>query len=51
MLQNQPYDKFKPIYSGPYTVVDIDNPNIIIRNNKNVCQKVHKYRVRIYSID
>lgn len=46
-LVTEPYDKHKPIYSGPYTIVDIRNENVdIVVNNKKYT--VHKNRIRKY---
>lgn len=46
LLQKQPYDKLKPIYDGPYTVKNIDGPNVIIES-KNKEKTVHKERLRV----
>lgn len=45
ILQKQPYDKLKPIYEGPYTVKNIDGPNVLIESN-NKEKTVHKERLR-----
>ena len=45
LLYNLPYNKFKPTYSGPYTVIEVVEPNIKIKDNQNQTQTVHKDRV------
>lgn len=43
----EPYNKFKPIYSGPYIVLDVQNENIVIDlNGKNY--KIHKNGILKY---
>lgn len=27
-LENKPYDKFKPVYSGPFGIISINEPNV-----------------------
>lgn len=47
-LENKPYNKYKPIYSGPFDVKSIDEPNVTIFDNKNnKTQVVHKNRIRM----
>lgn len=43
-LKTEPYDKFKNVYSGPYTVESIREPNISI-NIENKLVEIHKNRV------
>lgn len=46
-LVNEPYNKHKPIYSGPFTVTNIEDENVEIII-KNRTYKVHKNRLRKY---
>lgn len=43
LVKKEPYDKFKPIFSGPYKVRKIEDQNIVIEINKND-YKIHKNR-------
>ena len=44
LIRKEPYDKFEPVYSGPYKVTGVNNSNITINlNNKNY--EIHKNRV------
>lgn len=48
LLQKQPYDKFKPIYDGPYEIINIDGSNVKIRNKRTKKEQVvHKDRLRV----
>lgn len=43
-IKKEPYDKFKLIYSEPYEVVEVNEPNVTLKvNNKLVT--IHKNRV------
>lgn len=47
VLQKEPYDKYKSIYTGPYIVSKIDGANITIYNEITKKEKtVHKNRIR-----
>lgn len=46
-VKNEPYDKFKFIYSGPFTVLEIDKENVVIDMNGKK-YKIHKNRVVKY---
>ena len=48
LLKNEPYNKFKPIYSGPFKIIEIKESNIIINDLNNHPIKVHKDRVIKY---
>lgn len=44
LVKKEPYEKFKPVYAGPYKVKQIDGTNIVIEiNNKKYT--IHKNRV------
>lgn len=45
LLYNLPYNKFKPTYSGPYIVIEVNESNVKITDNKKQTQTVHKDRV------
>jgi len=49
LLRNETGHKLDPEYIGPFTVVALEeNNNIIIKNNKNKEQKVHKDRLKMF---
>lgn len=44
LLRKEPYNKHGQIYAGPYTVVEINHPNVTIKvGNKNIT--IHKNRI------
>lgn len=43
LIKVEPYNKFKPIFSGPYTVKGIENQNLIVEKDKKP-YKIHKNR-------
>lgn len=43
LIKNEPYNKFNPLYSGPYKVIQIENQNLIIEKD-NKPYKIHKNR-------
>lgn len=46
-VENQPYDKFKNVYSGPFKVISIDHPNVEIFDKElQKTKKVHMNRLR-----
>lgn len=45
-LKNENNRKLDPTYIGPFEVVDINHPNLKIRNRDGKLQTVHKNRVR-----
>lgn len=46
-IQNKPYNKYKPVYSGPFEITAIDEPNVTIIDSKtNKKQIIHKNRIR-----
>lgn len=46
-IENKPYNKFKPVYSGPFEIKSIDEPNVTIFDEKtNKTQLIHKNRIR-----
>lgn len=48
-LQNEPYDKFKAIYSGPFIIQKIIDKNVeILNTDNNTTKLVHKNRIRPY---
>jgi len=48
-LKNETGHKLDSKYTGPYTVESLeDNENIIISNNKNKKQTVHKDRLKTF---
>lgn len=48
LLKNQIGNKLDKIYTGPYEIVEIDPPNVIIlKNNKNYI--VHKNNTKLYN--
>lgn len=46
-IQNEPYDKFKQIYSGPFIITRMENENLFINLNGRE-YKIHKNRVLLY---
>lgn len=46
-VATEPYNKFRPIYDGPFEVLAVEQPNLIIKM-KNKEYRIHKDRVRIY---
>lgn len=46
LLVVQPYNKHKPIYDGPFEIVEISHPNVKILKNDNKIIEVHKDRLR-----
>lgn len=49
MIKTEPYNKHKPIYSGPYTVKDVADPNVIVLDPiSHETMKIHKNRLRNY---
>lgn len=47
-LKKEPYEKFKNIYEGPYTITKIQGVNVTINNEQSMKSKnVHKDRLRI----
>lgn len=44
LVKNEPYQKFQPIYSGPYRVKQVKNANLILEIN-NKPYEIHKNRV------
>ena len=49
LLKNETGHKLDPKYTGPYKVTEIgDRDNIVITNNKNKIQTVHKDRLKIF---
>lgn len=47
-VENRPYNKFKPVYSGPFEITAIDEPNVTFLDEKtNKTKIIHKNRVRI----
>lgn len=48
LIEKQPYDKHKQIYTGPYKIVCIDGSNVMVVDEKtNKKQTIHKDRIRI----
>lgn len=45
LVENQPYEKHKSKYSGPFRIIDIQGPNVILKS-KNKTINIHKDRVR-----
>lgn len=46
-LENEPYDKFKNIYAGPFIVKAISYPNVeIFDTNTNKSKTIHMNRLR-----
>lgn len=51
-IENKPYNKFKPVYSGPFEIQSIDEPNVkIIDIKTNKTQTIHKNRIRVQLLD
>lgn len=46
-IAKEPYNKFKPIYDGPFEVLDIEPSNLVVKI-KNKGYRIHKDRVRLY---
>lgn len=46
-IRNEPYNKFKYIYSGPFEIIDTENSNVIIDLNGKK-YKIHKNRITKY---
>lgn len=44
-LECKPYNKHEPIYTGPYEVISIEHPNVIIKIKENKTEIVHKNRL------
>lgn len=50
LVEREPYDKHKPIYSGPYVVKNIPYPNLVLLDEKNNKLKIiHMNRIRNYN--
>ena len=47
LIKNEPYNKFKQVYSGPFTVIKIKHPNVIVRINEKEYE-LHKNRIIRY---
>lgn len=45
LIRKEPYDKFKPIYDGPFKTIEIKEPNVIYLDNNNKVKEIHKNRV------
>lgn len=48
MLRNEPYNKFKNVYSGPYRVTELKSPNAIITDSNQKVMEVHSNRLIKY---
>lgn len=49
-LYNEPYDKHQSIYTGPYIVQKVIEPNIEVLDPKtNKCKTVHKNKIQFHS--
>lgn len=48
MIIDNTRNKHDPIYIGPFVVIDIDNENVKIINDKNKEKTIHKNNVRKY---
>lgn len=47
LVQKEPYNKFKPIYAGPFIVKSVADPNVqILDPNSNKTIIIHKNRLR-----
>lgn len=46
-ILNEPYNKFKFIYSGPFNIISIEKDNVIIDLNGKA-YKIHKNRISKY---
>lgn len=47
LIMNEPYDKHKQIYNGPYVIVEILHPNVKIKDKETQKEKiVHKDKIR-----
>ena len=45
-LKREQRRKLDPVYSGPFTIIKIQHPNVIIQNQlSNEIQTVHKNRI------
>ena len=47
LLKNEGGKKMDPLFKGPFVVVAINSPNIVIRIDGKL-QEVHKNRVKMY---
>lgn len=47
LLRNENRSKLDPLYTGPYLITGVEEPNVII-NYKGNNVKVHKNRTRLY---
>lgn len=50
VVRNEARHKLDPVYKGPFKVLDIVEPNCIIRDNKGKSCLVHKNRLSQYNI-
>lgn len=49
LIEKQPYDKYKQIYTGPYKVQHVNGSNVVVVDEKtNKKQIVHKDRIRVF---
>lgn len=44
-LKKEPYDKHKPIYSGPLTIQSIAEPNVVLIDDQGKTKIVHKNKI------
>lgn len=47
-IKKEPYNKFKQIYDGPFEILDIEHPNVIVKLENGKPYKIHKDRIRKY---
>lgn len=47
-FKKEPYNKFDRIYDGPFEIMAIEQPNIIIKLENDKLYKIHKNRVQLY---
>lgn len=45
LIKKEPYDKFKQIYDGPFTVISINEPNVRYKDKNDKIKEIHKNRI------
>lgn len=48
LLRNNSGKKHEPLFKGPYVVVDVEDPNVMLRI-RNKIVKAHKNRIKLYN--
>lgn len=49
LVKNETGNKFKQIWNGPYSVIIDVEPNVVIKNENNQIELVHKNRTKLYN--